>query len=213
MISDKHIAILDYGVGNLWSVQKAFKKFAPHTFITEEAQDLLSADAIVLPGVGTFAAGMDGLKKRGLIDPLKDAAARGVPILGICLGAQLLIETGHEFGEQKGLGLIEGEVIPFPPFTHGEKLPVIGWQNVTVQEQPSAKLLFQGIDNPCFYFVHSFLLSPSRSENSYAATSYGEHSYCAVVGKGNIFGTQFHPEKSGEAGMRLIENFVILATS
>lgn len=208
MMSDKHIVILDYGVGNLWSVQKAFKRFAPHTTITEEVQDLLTADAIVLPGVGTFAAGMDGLKKRGLVEPLKDAAARGVPILGICLGAQLLLETGHEFGEQEGLGLIEGEVIPFPTFTHGEKLPVIGWQDVVMGDQSEVQSLFTGIEKPCFYFVHSFLLNPSKREESIAETTYGGYSYSAAVGKGNIFGTQFHPEKSGEAGLQLIKNFI-----
>jgi imidazole glycerol-phosphate synthase subunit HisH len=210
MNSQKKIVIVDCGVGNLWSVHKAFKQFAPNTVISEEPPDIEDADALVLPGVGTFSAGMEGLTKRGLVGPLKAAVERGVPLLGICLGAQLLLETGHEFGEQKGLGLIQGEVIPFPEFSHGEKLPVIGWQNIKPNEHPRAQDLFKDINTPCFYFVHSFLLNPSNKEDSVADTSYGDYSYCAVVGKGNIFGTQFHPEKSGEAGLQLIKNFISL---
>lgn len=208
MKKNQTIAIVDYGVGNLWSVLKAVSCFAQGAFITEEKEKIETADAIILPGVGTFKSGMDGLAVRGLIEPIRAAAKRGVPILGICLGAQLLLERGHEFGEHEGLGLIKGEVVRFPELPKGVKVPAIEWQEVIPTDTPKAKTLFAGITNPFFYFVHSYVLKTSAPESSLASTTYGDYAYCAVVGEGNVYGTQFHPEKSGEVGLRLIQNFI-----
>lgn len=202
------IAIVDYGVGNLWSVLKAVSRFASDAFITEEREKVETADAIILPGVGTFKAGMEGLAVRDLVDPIRAAAKRGVPLLGICLGAQLLLERGHEFGEYEGLGIIKGEVVQFPSLPSGTKIPAIGWQEVMPTENAKAQMLFAGITKPFFYFVHSYILVPSAPGSSLAGTTYGDYAYCAAVGHGSVYGTQFHPEKSGEAGLRFIQNFI-----
>lgn len=202
----KRIGIIDYGVGNLGSLRRALEQCA-EVFVTDEPERLAEADALVLPGVGSFKAGMDGLKVRGLDEAVRAAAARGVPMLGICLGAQLLLERGHEFGEHQGLGIIKGEVTRFPERL-GAKVPAIGWQEVVPSQDFHAKLLFEGLEKPSFYFVHSYVLEPADISESVARTTYGGFDYCAAVGKGNIFGTQFHPEKSGEAGLQLIGNFV-----
>lgn len=210
MNTDKRIAIVDYGVGNLRSVLNAVSRFAPNAFMTEEKEAIEAADAVILPGVGAFKAGMDGLAVRGLNDTIKVAAQKGVPILGICLGAQLLLTRGYEFGEHEGLGLIKGEVVLFPELPAGVKIPVIGWQEVVPGVNKGAQVLFAGISKPSFYFVHSYILRPENSAASVATTTYGGFQYCAAIGEGNIYGTQFHPEKSGEAGLRLIQNFIAL---
>lgn len=208
MKTNPTIVIVDYGVGNLWSVLKAVRRFVPDAFITEEKEKVEAADAIILPGVGTFKAGMDGLAVRGLIEPIRAAAERGVPILGICLGAQLLLERGFEFGEHEGLGIIKGEVVRFPELPKGTKVPAIGWQEVKPTENAKAQMLFAGITQSFFYFVHSYILKPAAPESSLAGTTYGDYAYCAVVGQRNTYGTQFHPEKSGEAGLQFIQNFI-----
>ena len=201
------IVIVDSGVGNIWSVLKAVQRFAPGAVVTEDPAVVTAADAIILPGVGSFKAGMDGLNVRGLIEPLQQAAKKGVPILGICLGAQLLLDRGYEFGEHEGLGIIKGEVVPFTGLPAGSKIPVIDWQEVVPHAKEARQLLGTSTTS-YFYFVHSYVLKPDEESNSFATTSYNGYSYCAVVGKGNIFGTQFHPEKSGEAGLQLIKNFI-----
>ena len=201
-----HIVIVDYGVGNLWSLSKALAQFAD-VEITEERQRIEKADAIILPGVGTFKAGMEGLAVRGLAEVVKERARAGVPVLGICLGAQLLLERGHEFGEQDGLGLIKGEVVQLPAMPPSVTMPVIGWQEVVPTQQPGAAALFTGITNPFFYFVHSYMFAP-KEESVLAKTTYGGYQYAAALGEKNIFGVQFHPEKSGPAGLKLLENFI-----
>lgn len=204
----KNIVIVDYGVGNLGSLRRAVAQYAPEVMVSEEREVIESADALFLPGVGTFASGMEGLRVRGLIEPIQAAAAKGVPIFGICLGAQLLLEKGHEFGEHKGLGIIKGEVVPFPALESGATVPAIGWQKVAPSQAAGAQTLFSGLAEPEMYFVHSYILSPASAEASLAATVYGGYTYCAAVGSGKIYGTQFHPEKSGHAGLKLIENFI-----
>lgn len=208
MNTHPNIVIIDSGVGNIWSVLKAVHRYAPNARLTEDKADVETADAIILPGVGTFKAGMDGLRVRGLIESIQEAGKRGVPILGICLGAQLLLEKGYEFGEHEGLGLIKGEVKVFPALPEGIKVPAIGWQKIDVSTAGHGNPLFEGITNPFFYFVHSYVLMPEQDENSLATTTYGDYVYSAVVGKGTIYGTQFHPEKSAETGLKLIENFI-----
>ncbi len=209
-MKEKKIIIVNYGVGNLWSVEKAVRQFAPHVEVTEEKEKIETADGIILPGVGTFAAGMEGLRVRGLVDTIKNAAARSVPILGICLGAQLLLERGHEYGEHKGLGIIKGEVVHFPQLSPGVTIPSVGWQEVIPTDNPKTKDLFRDLENPFMYFVHSYVLVPEKKEITLATTTYGGYTYCAALGEGSVLGTQFHPEKSGEAGLGLIKNFIRL---
>ncbi len=203
----KNVAIIDYGVGNLGSLRRAFSPLCSVT-ITEEKEVIASADAIVLPGVGAFAAGMEGLRVRNLIETLKDAATRNVPMLGICLGAQLFLEKGHEFGEHEGLGFIAGEVVHFSTIAPDATVPIIGWQEIAPSNNKSADPLFAGLENPFMYFVHSYIIRPASPEHVLAKTTYGETDYCAIVQSGAILGTQFHPEKSGEMGKRLLKNFI-----
>ncbi len=201
-----HIIIVDYGVGNLWSLSKALTRFA-EVEITEEREKIEKADAIILPGVGAFKAGMEGLRVRGLIEVIKERAKSGTPLLGICLGAQLLLEKGHEFGEHEGLGLIKGEVVALPAMPAGVTMPVMGWQEVTPGTAPGASTLFAKIDKPFFYFVHSYRCAPPE-RLVLAKTTYGGYDYAAAFGEGNLYGVQFHPEKSGPAGLALLQNFI-----
>lgn len=200
------IAIVDYGVSNLWSVLKAVRKFAPGAYITEEKEKIEIADAIILPGIGTFKAGMEGLRVRGLVEVLQQAAKKGTPILGICLGAQLLLEKGFEFGEHEGLGIIKGKVVHFPELGAGVKIPAIGWQEVSPKND-RAKMLLGNTEKPFFYFVHSYVLEPANPDAVLATTNYGGYTYCATVGEDHVMGVQFHPEKSGDAGLALLRVF------
>lgn len=204
----KDIVIVDYGVGNLGSLRRAVAKSAPEVRISEERESIERADALLLPGVGSFAAGMEGLRVRGLVEAIQVAAKKGTPILGICLGAQLLLEKGHEFGEHQGLGIIGGEVAHFPALPAGVAVPAMGWQKVTPSDASGTSVLFKDLKEPDMYFVHSYVLMPTDPSHSLATTSYGGYTYCAAVGSGNAYGTQFHPEKSGPTGLKLIENFI-----
>lgn len=206
----KNIAIVDYGVGNLYSLIKAFSRFNQNIFITEEADKLKLADAVVLPGVGAFKSGMDGLEIRGLTNVIKDLAKTGRPILGICLGAQLLMSEGHEFGKFKGLNIIPGEVIALNKIE--EKIPHIGWDEIYPTNRNGwNKTLLKSIkSNSDVYFVHSYILKPKDRKNVLALTEYGNLEFCSAIYKDNIYGCQFHPEKSGEIGLKIIENFIKL---
>lgn len=206
------ITIVDYGVGNLQSLKKAFAHFGVDALVSEDAKEIEASDAIVLPGVGSFEAGIRGLKIRGLIGAVQAFAASGKPMLGICLGAQLLLEKGHEFGVFDGLGIIEGEVVHFDQTAVKEKIPEVGWNAV----YPPADVSWKGgildsQEQPLMYFTHSYIFAPRRKESIFGLTTYGGAEYCSVIRKGNVYGCQFHPEKSGEAGLRLIEKFIQLS--
>ena len=196
------ITIIDYGVGNLQSLKKAFSFFGVNAALSEDVDEILNSDAIVLPGVGSFEAGMRGLKVRGLTDAVKTFAAADKPMLGICLGAQLMLGEGHEFGVFDGLGIIPGKAARFPELAGGEKIPHVGWNRV---KSPGGDIW-----NKDFYFVHSYILEPESRENIFGLTTYGEYEFCSVIKKGNIYGCQFHPEKSGAAGLKLIKSFINL---
>lgn len=195
-----YTAIVDYGVGNLKSVTNAMKHLGLETRITGRAEELERADAIILPGVGAFPDAAERLRAPGLDKLLAEQAERK-PILGICLGMQLLFDTGEEVRLCKGLGLVPGSV---RKIATGRKLPHIGWNSLRF---PNPSPLFAGLEEGCcVYFVHSFCAVADREGDVIAATDYGVP-VMAAVGRGNVYGCQFHPEKSGEVGLQILKNF------
>jgi glutamine amidotransferase len=195
------IAIIDYGIGNLRSVEKAFTSQGIDAVISSNRAVLESADKLVLPGVGAFAACMNNLRERGLEDFVIAAANSGKPMIGLCVGLQMLFEEGHEFGIHKGLGLLPGKVSRFP---EGLRVPHVGWNQVTIR-QPHP--IFSDLpDESFFYFVHSYYVQPSDASCILGETDY-EMRYASICGRENIVGVQFHPEKSQAAGLRLLRNF------
>ena len=196
------IAIIDYGVGNLRSVEKAFAATGCDAVVSDDEQVLRSADRLVLPGVGAFSACMNALRERRFETLVRERVAEGVPLLGVCVGMQMLFEESEEFGRTSGLGLLAGRVRRFA----GDDLvvPQVGWNQI---RQRTAHALFTEIDNESFfYFVHSFYCEPASVDVTIGETDYG-HSYASVVARGNICGVQFHPEKSQSVGLRLLRNF------
>jgi glutamine amidotransferase len=194
------IAIIDYGVGNIRSVEQALTHVGAEARLTADPVELERADGIVLPGVGAFAPALAKLSEGGLGRQIVDLAQRGKPVLGVCLGYQLLFEESSEHGRHEGLGLLPGRVVEV---TSSERLPVIGWCRTT---HTSDSALWEGIDDQSyFYFVHSF--TPEASASGIGCTA---HSPAAASAKGNVMGTQFHPEKSGADGLRLYANFLAL---
>lgn len=201
-------AIIDYGMGNLLSVQRAFEKCGSDAVIIDNPLDLRDAERIVLPGVGAFLDAMENLKKGGWIPELNRAVLeKETPLLGICLGMQLLAERGFEVRECEGLGYIQGEIVRFEQTAEQERIPHVGWNDIeVVREIP----LFDGIkDGTNYYFVHSYHFKAEKQEDIAAVTPYCGGFVSAVV-KNNIVGTQFHPEKSQKAGFRLIKNFLAM---
>jgi glutamine amidotransferase len=195
------IAILDYGMGNLRSVEKALEHVGAGATITHDPSEVRAADGVVLPGVGAFPRAMERIGELGLDELVAERRDAGVPILGICLGLQLLFDSTTELGGARGLGLLEGPVAELD--AEGLKVPHIGWSPVR-WEQPSR--LTEGIDSETpFYFVHSFTPRP-REDELLGSTAYGSRFACAAQ-RDNIFGVQFHPEKSSAAGLRLLANF------
>jgi imidazole glycerol-phosphate synthase subunit HisH len=194
------IAIVDYGVGNVRSVERALAHVGADARLTADPDELERADGVVLPGVGAFAPALEKLSAHGLGRRLVELAGQGKPLLGVCLGYQLLFEESAEHGRHEGLGLLPGRVVEV---TTSERLPVIGWCRVT---QTEASPLWRGVsDRSYFYFVHSF--TPDGSPHAVGAS---EHSPAAAAAKDNVMGTQFHPEKSGADGLRLYANFLAL---
>ena len=192
------IAIVDYGVGNIRSVERALAHVGAETKLTADPQELEDAEGIVLPGVGAFAPALESLSENGLGRRIVEMARAGKPLLGVCLGYQLLFEESEEHGRHQGLGLLPGKVVQVES---SARLPVIGWCRV---QQSDDSMLWQGIkDRSYFYFVHSY--TPSASD---AAIAWTEHSPAAAGARSNVMGTQFHPEKSGTDGLRVYQNFV-----
>lgn len=195
------IAIVDYGMGNLRSVQKAFEYLGIDARIGSDRALLADASHIVLPGVGAFADAAEALRRGGLDEELKRQIAVGKPFLGICLGMQLLFDRSFEDGEHEGLSLVPGEAVRFD--VKDLKVPHIGWNTVrVVKETP----LFKGAEDLCFYFVHSYHAASVAPDCVETVCGYG-YEFVSSVNRDNVFGVQFHPEKSGEAGLELLKNF------
>lgn len=197
------IAIIDYGAGNLQSVKKAFDFIGAESVITDEPKVILSADKILLPGVGSFGDAMDSMAKNGLVETVKECAQSGKPFLGICLGLQLLFEESEESPGVKGLGIFKGKIRKFSP-DMGLKIPHIGWNSLSIKQKNG---IFKDIpENAYVYFVHSYYLLAEDENDIATVTNYGIDFHSAV-GKNNVFATQFHPEKSGDVGLQILRNF------
>ena len=197
---ERMIAIMDYGMGNLRSVQKAFEYLGEQAVITDDPAMVAGASHVVLPGVGAFEEAMDRLHRSGLDKALLDAAQAGKPVLGICLGMQMMFEHSEENGSFDGLGLFPGTVTRLTD--HGLKIPHMGWNTLVTRDCP----LFDAGENPCVYFVHSFCMADLSDEWTAATCKYGQV-FTAAVCRENVMATQFHPEKSGTAGLRMLRRF------
>ncbi len=202
------ISIVDYGMGNLRSVSKAFETQGFDVAVTNNPDDITNSNGLVLPGVGAFGECMSNLNKHGLVEPIKEYINSGRPFLGICLGFQILFEESEESPGVKGLGIFNGRVVRFPDF--GEKrikVPQMGWN--TINFDHSSEVLKNVAEDTWFYFVHSYYVDPEKNGLSIITSNYGIE-FTAAVEKENIFACQFHPEKSGGQGLELVKNFAKL---
>lgn len=200
------IAVIDYGVGNLFSVEKALLQFSQDVIVTGKREIIEAAEKLVLPGVGDFGECMSNLEATGLIPVIKQKIAAGTPLLGICIGEQILFEGSEESPGAAGLGIFKGMVRRIR--ADGLKVPHMGWNSVSFS-QPRHPLLKNLDEHPYFYFVHSYHCVPEDKELIIAAAEYGEK-LTAAVAKDNVMATQFHPEKSGDVGLQVLKNFVEL---
>lgn len=197
------ITIIDYGAGNIRSVQRACAEVGVEAVVTSSPADVVNAERIIFPGVGAAPSAMENITKNGLDTALRTAREGGIPILGICLGAQVILEQSEE-GDQECLGLIPGNTVRFRIEDKRFKIPHIGWNEVEVRKPHP---LLDGIrPGDEYYFVHSYYPQPSREEDVYAVATY-ETAFCCALGHGNLFATQFHPEKSGRLGLEMLERF------
>lgn len=199
------IAIIDYGAGNIQSVYKALKFIGADCKVTSDKDEILNADGAILPGVGSFGDAMDTMTKRGIKDTIIEYTKSGKPFLGICLGLQLLFPESEETPGVKGLGIFKGTITKIPNQNRTLKIPHMGWNNISIKQKNG---IFKDIEGePYVYFVHSFYLKAQDKDIVAATTQYGVE-IDAAVQKGNIIATQFHPEKSGEVGLKMLKNFV-----
>ncbi len=203
------IAIIDYGMGNLKSVQKAFKALGFNAEVTSDPEEIIKAGKVILPGVGAFRDAIAELNSTGLGEATKEVVKKGTPILGICLGMQLMFDKSYEYGEHQGLGILQGEIVPMTKEDMREsdgqilKIPHMGWNHLEISKNEP---IYKGIkDGSSVYFVHSYYLETSQDIVS-AYTTYGK-TIAVSAQKDNVFATQFHPEKSGEVGLQILRNF------
>ncbi|ADB19068.1 imidazole glycerol phosphate synthase, glutamine amidotransferase subunit [Pirellula staleyi DSM 6068] len=197
------IAIIDYQMGNLRSVQKGFERVGHHAVVTSDPAEIAQASRVVLPGVGAFGDAITELRRRDLVSVIRDIVARGTPMLGICLGLQMLFDVGYEGGEFEGLGILAGKCVRFH-LPAEFKVPHMGWNRSHIV-RPNA-LLSDIADNSYFYYVHSYYVVPTDANVIAVQADYG-HPFCAMIAKGQLFATQFHPEKSQATGLKLLQNF------
>ena len=200
------IGIIDYDAGNLRSVEKALVSLGEEVVVSRDSSEILQADKVILPGVGSFGDAMNNLDKFGLVDTIKKVAASGTPFLGICLGLQLLFKESDETPGAEGLDILPGKILKIPA-KDGFKIPHMGWNSLDVK--PGAKL-FKGLEgNPYVYFVHSYYLKAADENIVAATTEYTTHIHASVE-SGNVFACQFHPEKSSDVGLKILKNFASL---
>jgi glutamine amidotransferase len=208
------VTIIDYGLGNLLSVQRGFEYFNAKVTITSDPKVILASQRVVLPGVGAFPQGMKSLNDLGLVPTIKELALRGTPILAICLGMQLLMDEGDEFEITTGLGLIPGRAVAIPKRSKKgnlQKVPHIGWNSLIPTHRESSwesTLLEDNVSGDFMYFVHSYMAVPNMEENRLADTFYIDQRIPSVVSRENITGCQFHPEKSGIQGLKILRSFI-----
>jgi glutamine amidotransferase len=212
MTNKKRVSIIDYDMGNLRSITKSFEYLGAEVSLIKTPNEVLNSDYLVLPGVGAFKEGMKNLENMGLIEPIKEYCKSGKPLLGICLGMQLLMNGSEEFGNSEGLGIIDGKVVKINP-NNSDKVPHIGWDKIFIPEDKKDDLwentLFSEIiEADEFYFVHSFIVVPEKKEFIFAITDYAGIKLCSAVKKGRTLGCQFHPEKSGRKGLKILEGFL-----
>ncbi len=204
------INIIDYEMGNLRSVEKAFERLGFAVRVSADPRDITTADKVVLPGVGAFRDCINNLRSGGFVEPLLEHIAAKKPLLGICVGMQMLFDVSEEFGQHQGLGLIPGKVVRFPSgmVEGGERLkvPHMGWNNISLKQQSP---LFNGIDDGS-YFVHSYYCAAENESDVAASCRYGDVEFCASLWRDNIMATQFHPEKSQTVGLNVFRNFAEL---
>lgn len=209
------VTIIDYGVGNLLSVQRGFEYCGANVVLTANPELILASKRVVLPGVGAFPNAMKALNKLDLIPVIQELDTLGTPLLAICLGMQLLMDESDEFGVTAGLGLIPGRVVAVPVKTTAgdfQKIPHIGWAGLkpSIESQDwNGTILQDNVPEEAAYFLHSFMAQPSNQRNQVAHAIYGGHRISAVISKNKITGCQFHPEKSGEVGLKILRNFIL----
>lgn len=215
---NRRVTIIDYGMGNLYSVARAFEHIGARVVVASSPGDVERAEHLVLPGVGAFGDGMRELSRRGLVDPINRYVEAGRPFLGICLGMQMMFEGSEEFGEHKGLGLLPGRVVPIPAETSSggrRKVPHVGWNELVIPDTCPAweGSILGGVPaGTAVYFVHSYTAVPADPVNRLADCHYEGFRVAAVVAGGTAYGCQFHPEKSGTAGITILRNFLKLPT-
>jgi glutamine amidotransferase len=207
------VTVIDYGVGNLLNVVRACEHLGAEVRLTAAPDEVAAAERLILPGVGAFAEGMEGLRRRGLVTPLVAHAAAGRPLFGICLGLQLLFDESHEFGRHAGLGILKGAVVELPRRDAAGgplRVPNIGWSAVTPPDGRDwrASALADVAPGTAVYFVHSFHVRPADDAEVLAVADFGGHPVVAAVGRGAVSGCQFHPEKSGPAGLSILKRFL-----
>lgn len=210
------VAVVDFGVGNLFSVQSACRVVGLDARLTSLRHDVLNADGVIVPGVGAFGDAMAALERLDLVSPLRDLAAAGTPLLGVCLGMQLFMTESEEFGRHRGLGLFDGPVVRFRSPRNGArelKVPQVGWNQIRRTEATaagncsSAGLLRDIPDGVFMYFVHSYYAQPTTAADVVTTTHYGDVEFCSSIGRRNVFACQFHPERSGVGGLQFYRNF------
>jgi len=209
------VTVVDYGLGNLYSVARALESQGAHVRISSDADEVATAERLVLPGVGAFGDGMAGLASRGLVEPIREFARSGRPLFGICLGTQLLMDEGREFGTHPGLGLVPGSVGPFDGQNNGraDKIPHVGWNGIRPITTDGWRDTFLSDTAPGtpMYFTHSFVIRPERRDDVVAVADYAGSEVCAVLRHENVTGSQFHPEKSGPAGLAILARVVAVS--
>lgn len=206
------VAVVDYDCGNMFSIMRVLEKFSVKTSITRDPDIIAKSDKLILPGVGAYGEGIKKLRERGLAEAVKDFAKSGKPLLGICLGMQLLVDSSEEFGFHEGLGLISGKTVALKP-KGNEKIPHVGWNSLWATVSRSSEswrfsLLSDFSEGKDVYFVHSFIVMTNNSKDCLAVTRYAGVEFASAIKKDNITGCQFHPEKSGRNGVKMVENFL-----